>query len=42
MKQNEEVNVPKKHRKYEYYEENPSLAIWEIIEKILKDCELFQ
>lgn len=25
---------------YEYYKENPSLAVWEVIEKILKDCQL--
>ena len=25
---------------YQYYKENPSLAAWEAIEKILKDCEL--
>jgi hypothetical protein len=29
-----------KYKGYSYYKENPSLAIWEIIEKILKDCEL--
>lgn len=28
------------YRGYSYYEENPSLMIWEIIEKILVDCEL--
>ena len=28
------------YRGYSYYEENPSLMIWEIIEKILEDCEL--
>ena len=27
-------------RDIEYYKENPSLAAWEAIEKILKDCEL--
>ncbi len=26
------------YKGYKYYEENPALAIWEIIEKILKDC----
>lgn len=25
---------------YKYYRENPLLAVWESIEKILKDCEL--
>ncbi len=29
------------YKGYKYYEENPSLAVWEIIEKILKDCELY-
>ena len=28
------------YRGYSYYKENPSLMIWEIIEKILKDCQL--
>ena len=28
------------YKGYKYYKENPSLAIWEVIEKILKDCEL--
>lgn len=28
------------YRGYSYYKENPSLMIWEIIEKILIDCEL--
>jgi len=28
------------YKGYKYYKENPSLAIWEIIEKILKDCAL--
>lgn len=28
------------YKAYKYYKENPSLAIWEAIEKILKDCEL--
>lgn len=28
------------YRGYSYYEENPSLMIWKIIEKILEDCEL--
>ena len=28
------------YKGYKYYKENPSLAIWEAIEKILKDCEL--
>ncbi len=28
------------YKGYKYYKENPSLAIWEVIEKILKECEL--
>lgn len=28
------------YKGYKYYKENPSLAIWEVIEKILKDCAL--
>lgn len=28
------------YKGYKYYKENPSLAIWEVIEKILKDCGL--
>ena len=29
-----------RYRGYSYYEENPSLMVWEIIEKILEDCKL--
>lgn len=28
------------YRGYQYYKENPSLAVWEAIEKILSDCKL--
>lgn len=28
------------YKGYQYYKENPSLASWEAIEKILRDCEL--
>lgn len=28
------------YKGYKYYKENPALSIWEVIEKILKDCEL--
>lgn len=28
------------YRRYKYYKENPSLSIWESIEKILDDCRL--
>lgn len=30
------------YRGYKYYKENPSLAIWEAIAKILKDCGLYK
>jgi hypothetical protein len=29
------------YKGYKYYKENPSLDIWEAIEKILRDCELY-
>ena len=29
------------YKGYTYYRENPSMAIYEVIEKILKDCKLF-
>ncbi len=32
--------VLQQYKGYEYYKENPSLMIWEIIEKILKDCKI--
>lgn len=28
------------YKGYKYYKENPALAVWEAIEKILKECEL--
>lgn len=28
------------YKGYNYYKENPSLMVWEIIEQILEDCEL--
>ena len=31
-----------KYKGYTYYKENPSLMIWEVIEKILVDCELMK
>lgn len=41
MKRNKENGyVIHEYKGYKYYKENPSLAIWEVIEKILKDCEL--
>lgn len=36
-----EINMQHQYKGYKYYKENPSLAIWEAIEKILKDCELY-
>ena len=32
----------KQYKGYHYYEENPSLAFWEPIEKILNDCSLIE
>ena len=32
--------VLQQYKGYRYYKENPSLAIWETIENILKDCQL--
>ena len=32
--------VLQQYKGYQYYRENPSLLIWESIEKILKECEL--
>jgi len=29
------------YKGYKYYKENPSLAIWEAIEKIIKDSGLY-
>lgn len=41
MKANEENGyILQKYKGYSYYNENPSLMIWEIIEKILQDCGL--
>ena len=41
MKRNQD-NGYKLHeyKGYKYYKENPALAVWEAIEKILKECEL--
>ena len=27
-----------KYKKFEYYQDNPSLTIWQAIDKILKEC----
>lgn len=41
MKQNEEAGfVPQRYKGYSYYQENPSLTIWESVQKILKECGL--
>lgn len=41
MQRNQENGyVLHQYKGYKYYKENPSLAIWEAIEKILRDCEL--
>lgn len=41
MQRNQENGyVLQQYKGYKYYMENPSLAIYEIIEKILKDCGL--
>ncbi len=34
--------VLQQYKGYQYYKENPSLAVWEIIEKIMQDCELIE
>lgn len=40
MRQRAANGNPCSYKGFQYYKENPSLAIWEIIEKILKDCQL--
>ena len=29
-----------KYKGFKYYKENPSLAVWEAIKKIMQDCKL--
>lgn len=29
-----------RYKGYSFYRENPSLMVWEVVEKILKDCNL--
>lgn len=42
MQRNQDNNyILHQYKGYKYYKENPSLAIWEAIEKILKDCRLY-
>lgn len=39
MKRNEDLDYKlQEYKGYKYYRENPSLSIWEQIERILKDC----
>ena len=41
MKKNVEAGyIPQTHKGYKYYKENPSLSIWETVEKILHECGL--
>lgn len=43
MKKNEENGyVLQNYKGYKFYKENPSLSIWEIIEKILYECGLLK
>lgn len=34
--------ILQQYKGYSYYKENPSLSIWEVIEKILIDCQLMR
>ena len=41
MQKNEEIGyIPLQYKGYKYYKENPSLAIWAFIERILSECGL--
>lgn len=41
MQRNHEIGyILHQYKGYHYYKENPSLAVWEPIERILKDCRL--
>lgn len=41
MQRNQEYGyVLQQYRGYKYYRENPSLSLWEAVEKIMKDCNL--
>lgn len=43
MDNNKKCGYPlHQYKGYEYYKENPALAVWEIIEKILEDCCLIK
>lgn len=41
MQRNTEAGfVPHYYKGYKYYKENPSLSIWEIVDKILYECQI--
>lgn len=41
MQRNQEAGfVLHQYKGYKYYKENPSLSIWEIVDKILSECQL--
>ncbi|MDD4761164.1 MAG: RloB domain-containing protein [Bacteroidaceae bacterium] len=41
MQRNAEAGfVPHRYKGYKYYRGNPSLSIWEIVDKILSECQL--
>ncbi len=41
MQRNQESGcIPMQYKGYSYYRENPSISLWEIIQKILSDCKL--
>lgn len=41
MQKNQENGyILHQYKGYKYYKENPSLSVWEAIEKILRDCKL--
>jgi len=41
MKRNEENGYAlQEYKGYRYYRENPALAVWDVIERVLKDCGL--
>ncbi len=41
MKRNEESGYRlQQYKRYSFYKENPSLSVWEIVDKILKECEI--
>ncbi len=41
MKRNEESGYRlQQYKRYSFYKENPSLSVWEIVDEILKECEI--